>query len=178
MPKGSRLVSAIAISKDDKRLAASDMSEKIIIHLFDLSDDSAINPIADVQINQKVMQILWNPHDASQFASVGKDHMMICSFDEKDNKLTRKAGKMESRASMSSVAWSQNPANKGTLFSGGSNGKVHIWSGTSLSKQHELSKGAVQSLCSSLTDENTEHLYASGSDFKVTMFKIDGKTLQ
>lgn len=29
-----------------------------------------------------------------------------------------------------------------------------------------------------MIDENTEHLYVSGSDSIVTMFKIDGKTLQ
>ena len=50
VPKGGRLVSAIGFSKDDQHLAACDMSEKIIVHIFDLGPKGPEGPIADVQI--------------------------------------------------------------------------------------------------------------------------------
>ena len=37
LPKGSRLVTAIGISKDDKYIAACDAAEKITVHLFEIS---------------------------------------------------------------------------------------------------------------------------------------------
>jgi len=80
VPKGGRLVSAIGFSKDDKYLAACDMSEKIIVHIFDLGPKGPEGPIADVQIGQKVMQISWNPNDPNVFATVGKDHMIMCTL--------------------------------------------------------------------------------------------------
>ena len=37
LPKGSRSVSALAFSRDDKYLAAADMSDDHKVHLFDLT---------------------------------------------------------------------------------------------------------------------------------------------
>jgi hypothetical protein len=34
LPKGSRLVTAIAISNNDKNICASDAAEKITVHVF------------------------------------------------------------------------------------------------------------------------------------------------
>lgn len=48
LPKGSRLVTSIAISATDKYVVAADASEKIFCHIFKV--DGGSNPVADVQI--------------------------------------------------------------------------------------------------------------------------------
>jgi len=101
MPKGCRLVSAIGFNCDDTKLAACDMAEKITVHLFDLTDKDSMNPIADVTINQKVMHLQFNHFDANLFATVGKDHTIVCSI---ESKLIKK-NKGKGTTSMSSVAW-------------------------------------------------------------------------
>jgi hypothetical protein len=40
-------------------------------------------PIASIGINMKVSHLIWHPNVESQFASVGKDHLMVCTFDGK-----------------------------------------------------------------------------------------------
>jgi len=46
LPKGSRLVTAISISPNDKYVVAADASEKIFAHIFKI--DGSKNPIADI----------------------------------------------------------------------------------------------------------------------------------
>jgi len=175
MPKGSRQVSAIGFSCNDKFLAACDMSDKLIVHVFDLtSDDQA--PVSDVQINEKVLHLAWNPFEAKQFATVGKDHMILCNFS--DGKTKSNKGSMGNKLiSHSSVAWSQNPSNSSTLFTGGADGKVHIWNGATLGKAAEVCKGAVHSVCS-VFDNGTEMVYAGGNDKNITILKLSGKVLE
>lgn len=48
LPKGSRLVTAIAISANDKYIVAADAAEKICCHIFKI--DGSKNPVADIQI--------------------------------------------------------------------------------------------------------------------------------
>lgn len=119
---------------------------------------------------------MWNPFE-HQFASVGKDHLIVCNFDKDKASVSKKNGQMKDRFSISAVAWSKNKDNKGTLWTGGSNGKVQSWSGTSISKQTDLGKKAVQSLCSQMIDDSTENLYAASFDSTVVQFKVEGKVL-
>ena len=46
LPKGSRLVTAIAFSASDKYIVAAEASEKILCHIFKM--DGGKNPVADV----------------------------------------------------------------------------------------------------------------------------------
>ena len=65
LPKGSRSVSAIAISSDGKYLSCADMSDDYKIHLFDLTQvDKKENCVhlADAKKDRKkIFQIVWNP---------------------------------------------------------------------------------------------------------------------
>lgn len=57
------------------------MSDKLIVHLFDLTKDSQ-GPIADCTVMAKVVHLAWNPHENSSFVTVGKDHMYIFTYDD------------------------------------------------------------------------------------------------
>jgi hypothetical protein len=61
LPKGSRLVSAIGISKNDKYLCACDAAEKITCHVFEISGSSS--SIAEALINMRVVHLAWSPVD-------------------------------------------------------------------------------------------------------------------
>lgn len=134
MPKGSRLVSAIAFSAQDKYISACDMSEKIIVHIFSVSGSDS--PIADIQIGQKVLHMAWNPSKLNDFVTVGKDHIYFCEFDPKNN--TVKKTKGQGNDSHSSVTYDDN----GVCFTGGSDGKIHHWTGKK-STEYQVCKGAV-----------------------------------
>lgn len=60
MPKGSRLVTSIGISSDEKFICASDASEKITAYIFSISGDK--DSVADVVINYKVSHLSWDPN--------------------------------------------------------------------------------------------------------------------
>jgi len=77
LPKGSRLVTAIAISASKKFLCASDAAEKICAYVFEISGSA--KPIASVGINMKVVHLDYSPLDDNLFATAGKDHLMICN---------------------------------------------------------------------------------------------------
>jgi len=73
------LVTAIGISATDKYVCASDAAEKITAHIFKVDGD--INPIASVSINMKIVHLAWSPNVEELFATAGKDHVAICTFD-------------------------------------------------------------------------------------------------
>jgi WD40 repeat protein len=87
------------------------------------------------------MHLAWNPNDNTQFATVGKDHMYLCSFDKEKLKVSKKKGSMKTPVSFSSIAWSHK--NAGTFFTGGSNGSVCTWNGNSMQDSTKVCKGAV-----------------------------------
>lgn len=75
LPKGSRLVSAIGISANDKYIAASDAAEKICAHIFKI-EGSGTKPIADITINAKVCHLDWHPKDENLFSTCGAKHII------------------------------------------------------------------------------------------------------
>jgi WD40 repeat protein len=91
LPKGSRQVCAIGFSCDDKYLAACDMSDNVLVHIFDLTKEGE-NPVQDYKINAVVTHLAWNPHESNTFATVGQSHMMLCSFN--GSKVTGSKGEM------------------------------------------------------------------------------------
>ena len=69
LPKGSRSVSALAMSQDGRYLAAADMSDDHKVHLFDLNQmnnkKNTCVHLGDGKANRKkVFQIQWNPTKA------------------------------------------------------------------------------------------------------------------
>lgn len=118
LPKGSRLVTAIGISANDKYIAAADAAEKITVHLFEVS--GGVSPVADVAINMKVVHLAWSPTSENTFATAGKDHMVLCTY-EGGKKITMKkgkAGKGGKLESQCSVAFSNDPARKNDVLTG------------------------------------------------------------
>jgi len=106
LPKGSRLVTAIGISANDKYVVASDAAEKVGAYIFEI--EGSANPLADISINYVVTNINCSPTDDLKFATCGEKHLMLCSFDGKE-KLSRQQGKPEKGGSipnMCSVAFS------------------------------------------------------------------------
>jgi len=89
LPKGARLVTAISISANDQYIVAADASEKIFAHIFKI--DGSKNPIADVQIGQKVVHMNFHPVNDNRFATAGAKHMSICEFDGAKT-ISKKAG--------------------------------------------------------------------------------------
>lgn len=77
LPKGSRSVSALAMSPDDKYLCAADMSDNHEVHLFDLTQKDRKGNCLYLLKNKtnrvKIFQIMWT--DATNFVSVGVEHI-------------------------------------------------------------------------------------------------------
>ena len=126
MPKGSRLVSAIGMSCNDRYLAAVDMADKISVHLFNIKDSK--KPIADAIINQKVLHLSFHPTNHDIFSTCGNKHVMFFDFSIKDKKasLSSKKGMVKGGniASQSSIAYSRRTS---SIFTGGVDGKIYIW---------------------------------------------------
>ena len=83
------MVTGIAISANNKYIVASDAAEKISCHVFKY--DGGKNPVADVQINQKVVHVKFHPTDEGKFATAGKDHLAFCEYDG-GKKISKKMG--------------------------------------------------------------------------------------
>lgn len=122
------------------------------------------------------MQISWNPNDPNVFATVGKDHIIMCTLTPgakptcSKKKATMKGGNF---ASQSSIAWASDGK---TMFTGGADGKIYSWNGVSPGKSFANCKGAVQSLAVGM-EGSDEYLLAGGNDKTVTIYKVAGSAL-
>lgn len=153
------------------------MAEKITVHIFDLAPKGKQDPIADVQIGQKVMHLSWNPNSEDTFATVGKDHMMICTFtkakgDKKGSCSKKKATVSGKACSHSSIAWS---SDKKTMFTGGADGKLYEWVGASSNAAVPVCKGAVHSVATATESSGDEVVLAGGNDKTISVFSFKGK---
>ena len=77
--------------------------------------------------------------------------------------------KAKETISHSSITWSQDPNNKSTMFSGGSDGKIYQWTGTSCKKPLANNKGAVHSVATAM-EKDQELVLAGGHDKTVTIY--------
>lgn len=173
LPKGSRLVTAIAISANDKYIVAADASEKIFCHIFKI--DGSKNPVADVQIGQKIVHLKFHPTEEGRFATAGKDHLALCDFDG-SKKISKKMGTMPGKPeSQCSAAWINDPKFGNDLITGGANGSLYHWSGGKVQGKGIVNnKGPVQ-CCACRTDEKLgEVVLAGGNDKTLTVYIFDG----
>lgn len=118
------------------------------------------------------MHLAWSP-DKYEFVSVGKDHMVHCTFDQ--NKVVKKSGKSASTVSHSSVVWSK--IKEAAIFTAGADGKLYHWENAAVVKMHEICKGAVQSICSYMEGKQ-EVLLVGANNKAVFQFSFDGKAIQ
>jgi len=174
LPKGCRLVTAIGISATDKYICASDAAEKITAHIFKV--DGGVNPIAAIAINMKVTHLAWSPNTEEVFATAGKDHVMVCTYDGKDKVAGVKGkaggGKIESQCS---AAWINDPKYVKDIITGGSDGKIYHWSGDAVVKAYDNNKGPVQSVGCRKHETHGEIVLAGGNDKTLTIYKFSGK---
>ena len=103
MPKGSRLVTAIAFSGTGKYIAASDAAEKISVHIFEKAGGK--KAIATCTINMKVCNITWNPNSDSEFASVGSKHLAVYTLNGKKVEKKQASGSKTGNTNMCCVSW-------------------------------------------------------------------------
>ena len=98
------------------------------------------------------MHLAWSPQDETTFATVGKNHMMLCTVAGGGTSVTKKKGQAKSGTlvSQSSIAWSQDAAYKSTMFSGGADGKIYQWAGASAAKPLTNCKGAIHSIAAAM----------------------------
>jgi len=126
------------------------------------------------------MHLAWSPHDEAAFATVGKDHMMLCAIagSGKATKVSKKRGQAKggSLVSQSSIVWSPDSKYKAVMFSGGADGKIYQWSGASVTKTYSNSKGAVQSMAVA-RDGQQDQVLAGGHDKTVTIYTFKGGSL-
>jgi hypothetical protein len=105
MPKGSRLVTAIGVSANDKYVVATNAAEKVEAFLFKI--DGPATPVADCSINYVVTNINCHPTDDNSFATCGEKHVLFYTFDGKESIGRGKKGKGKGAdGNMCSVAFS------------------------------------------------------------------------
>lgn len=171
MPKGARLVTAISISANNKYIVAADASEKIFAHIFAI--DGSKNPIADVQIGQKVVHMNFHPVNDNRFATAGAKHMSICEFD--GAKTIKKQAGTGTTESQCSAAWINNQKFSDDIITGGNDGKLYHWTNNKLNgKAVDNSKGPIQSVAAR-ESKLGELILAGGNDKTITVYKFEGK---
>ena len=120
----------------------------------------------------KVVHLAFNPHDDRQFATVGKDHMCLCTFDGgkaiKMQKGKSGGGGVESQTS---ISFSNNPSYKTTCFTGGSDGKIYQWKDDKIVNTYENNKGSVHSIAARM-DRSVGHevVLVGGNDKTLTAY--------
>jgi WD40 repeat protein len=80
----------------------------------------------------KVVHLAFSPQNEMLFATAGKDHMALCTYDgAKAIKMTKgsSSGNIQSQCS---ISFSTNPNFKDTCFTGGSDGLIYQWSGNTV----------------------------------------------
>lgn len=179
LPKGSRLVTAIGISANDKYVCATDASEQICAHILEIKTGKHLDTI---KINYVVKHLHWHPTDEDVFATCGADHFFMCHYNPmkrttKKDRVQVKGGKL----SFLSIAWSQsNPEN---VFVAGSDGNVHYMKSGGFFDKVSISadkKGCAQSvLCKpdfrADAGGKGDLVFASDNQDTLIVFHFDGK---
>jgi hypothetical protein len=76
----------------------------------------------------KVSHLIWHPNVLEVFASVGKDHLMVCTFDGKSSVKAVK-GKSKDTISHTAAAWLNDIKYKDLILTAGADGNVYVWKG-------------------------------------------------
>ena len=180
MPKGSRSVSALAMSPDGKYLAAADMSDDHKMHLFDLTqkDDAKSKNKAGKCIHlrdakkdrQKIFQIQWTSN--TQFVSVGLEHVCFWTAPNLTGKKARNpSAKPGVKLGFPSVAVSKT----GLCLLAGSDGAIYTYNNGAGGKVY---KGMHQKMVSCINivphpqNQNSELVITGGADKQVQIYEL------
>lgn len=147
LPKGSRLVTAIGISVNNKYVFASDAREKVTAYMFKLGDESEA-PIKEFEINATVTHLMAHPSEDKQFVTCGKKHVIF--FDGGNEGKGKSAGTGFNSINMAAIAFSQKTG--GVSWGAGSDGQIYKFNGNKASsKPITNNKGSVYTIASKMS---------------------------
>ena len=121
----------------------------------------------------KIVHLSWSPNDENLFATAGKDHLCICTVNDKI--VEKKMGTGGDTVSHCAAAWVNNPNLSTTILTAGADGKIHQWNQEKLTKSYPVcDKGAIQSIACRLNAAGEEIVLAGGNCKNLMVFKFDG----
>ena len=160
LPKGSRLVTGIGISANDKYVACADAAEKIAAHVYDISKGG--KPIGEVKINAKVTHLCWHPTNEGLFSTCGAKHIIWGVGEGKKWKAEPATGL--GTGNFTAISWSSESHE--TMFGAGSDGKIACIQSKKCTSKVDCGSKTIQSIfcCADPADSSKEVVYASSTD--------------
>jgi WD40 repeat protein len=164
LPKGSRGVSAVAISPCAGMVAAADLHNDHRVHCFDAQSGAC--KFMEKGSTDKILDVAFDRCPGSQrFATAGTKHIAFWTCDgQKEGGLFGSTP----RTSFSCVAFDT----KGRCFAGGANGKIYCFEGRTATNAMDAHKGFV---CGMKTVGENQML-TGGKDGKVKLWNTDDMT--
>lgn len=138
LPKGSREVSAIGFSEDNKYIATADNHNDHHVRVYEVETGDKI--FEQKSGNNKIFDLEWSKKSGHyEFATAGSKHFMVWKPLEGIGKKGIYGGKGK-MTSHSCVSYDEN----GTCYTGGSNSRIYCWRNRSLRKTYKVhGKGFV-----------------------------------
>jgi len=132
LPKGSREVSAIGLSLDNKYVATADNHNDHHVRVYDVETGDKL--FEQKSGNNKVFDLEWTKkEDHYEFSTCGTKHYMVWRPLEGFGKKGIYGGKGK-QTSHACVAYDENS----TCYSGGSNSRIHVWRNRQLVKTYKV----------------------------------------
>lgn len=138
MSKGSRGISAIAISADNKYVALADLHNDHNIYVYQINDGQLV--WKEKGGPDKVYDVAFNPNNSNEFVSAGVKHIKFWYIAEKDIK----KGLFMSKGEPTNFPCATYDAN-GNAWTGGTNGEVYKWDGRTLDSTVKVG-GAIHTI--------------------------------
>jgi len=174
LPRGSRSVSSVAFSSDNKHVVASDMSDNHYIHVFELEaldkkNHSTLKWSSKTQ-GGKIFMMQFSINEMDKFVSCGVNHIYFWGVNQ--NKGKKGIFGKEEIASFTSIAHSS----AGQCYAAGANGKMYCWRSNSLIKVSKMHDNVIHSI-SITSDSQHEYLMTGGADKLIKVHHIQGNKL-
>ena len=138
LSKGSRGISAIAISADNKYVALADLHNDHNIYVYQINDGQLV--WKEKGGPDKIYDVAFNPNNSNEFVSAGVKHIKFWYIAEKDIK----KGLFMSKGEPTNFPCATYDAN-GNAWTGGTNGEVYKWDGRSLDSTVKVG-GAIHTI--------------------------------
>jgi microtubule-associated protein-like 6 len=152
LPKGSRGISAAAFSPQGTFIALADRSDQNNVHVYNTENGEKV--FSETTGGEKVMHIVFDLN-SDNFVTVGPKLVTFWSVEEKKGQ----KGLFESKGEMTSFT-SAAYDDKGTCYTGGTNGELYVWPSRELERTVSTHKG---SFVSAVTWYNGK-IYCGGKD--------------